>query len=57
MDNQGFQHKFWLKVVLVGLLAGLIGGGIGVFAVNAWQNHEQNTVTSVPKGSEVQQKS
>lgn len=51
MDNQGFQHKFWLKVVLVGLLAGLIGGGIGVFAVNAWQNHEQNTVTSVPKGS------
>lgn len=51
MDNQGFQHKFWVKVVLVGLLAGLIGGGIGVFVVNAWQNHEQNTVTSVPRGS------
>lgn len=51
MDNQGFQHKFWMKVVLVGLLAGLIGGGIGVFVVNAWQNHEQNTVTSVPRGS------
>lgn len=51
MNNQQFQHKFWLKVVLVGLIAGLIGGGIGVFVVNAWQNHEQNTVTSVPKGS------
>lgn len=51
MDNQGFQHKFWVKVVLVGLLAGLIGGGIGVLVVNAWQNHEQNTVTSVPRGS------
>ncbi len=51
MDNQGFQHKFWVKVVLVGLLAGLIGGGIGIFVVNAWQNHEQNTVTSVPRGS------
>ncbi|HIW69911.1 MAG TPA: trypsin-like peptidase domain-containing protein [Candidatus Limosilactobacillus merdipullorum] len=51
MDNQGFQHKFWVKVVLVGLLAGLMGGGIGVLVVNAWQNHEQNTVTSVPRGS------
>lgn len=51
MDENKFRRRFWIKVVIVGLLAGIIGGGISMLAVNAWTNHEQNTVTKVPNGS------
>ena len=51
MDENKFRRRVWIKVVIVGLLAGIIGGGISMLAVNAWTNHEQNTVTKVPNGS------
>lgn len=51
MDENKFRRHFWMKVVIVGLLAGLIGGGISMLAVNVWTRHEQNTVTRVPSGS------
>lgn len=51
MDENKFRRRFWIKVVIVGLLAGLIGGGISMLAVNVWTRHEQNTVTKVPSGS------
>lgn len=51
MDENKFRRHFWMKVVIVGLLAGLIGGSISMLAVNVWTRHEQNTVTRVPSGS------
>lgn len=51
MDENKFRRRFWIKVIIVGLLAGLIGGGISMTVVNIWTRHEQNTVTKVPSGS------
>lgn len=45
------QRRVWLKVALIGLCAGLIGGAIAFGIGNAVENHVTNTATSVPAGS------
>ena len=41
----------WLGVIIVGLFAGLIGGGIALGINNLVQHHEEVTSTRVPAGS------
>lgn len=52
--KQGFKNlkgRLWLSVILVGLAAGLIGGGLALGINNLVQNHEQVASTRVPRGS------
>lgn len=48
------QRRVWTKVALIGLCAGLIGGGAAFGIGNAVENHVNNTATSVPAGSNKQ---
>lgn len=48
------QRRVWVKVALIGLCAGLIGGGAAFGIGNAVENHLSNTATSVPAGSNKQ---
>lgn len=45
------QRRLWVRVALIGLCAGLIGGGVAFGVGNAIENHVNNTATSVPAGS------
>ncbi|WP_076460311.1 S1C family serine protease [Limosilactobacillus caccae] len=48
---KNLRGRLWLGVILVGLLAGLIGSGIGLGINNMVQNHEEVTGTRVPSSS------
>jgi serine protease Do len=48
---KNLRGRLWLGVILVGLLAGLIGSGIGLGINNMVQNHEEVTSTRVPSSS------
>ena len=49
--KQAFKDRLWLGVIIVGLFAGLIGGGIALGINNLVQHHEEVTSTRVPAGS------
>ncbi|GGI62251.1 S1C family serine protease [Limosilactobacillus caviae] len=49
--KQAFKDRLWLGVIVVGLLAGLIGGGIALGINNLVQHHEEVASTRVPTGS------
>lgn len=49
--KQGFKDRLWLCVIVIGLMAGLIGGGIAFGIGNAVQNHLTVAGTKVPSGS------
>ena len=49
--KQAFKDRLWLGVIIVGLFAGLIGGGIALGINNLVQHHEEVTSTRVPTGS------
>ena len=49
--KQAFKDRLWLGVVIVGLFAGLIGGGIALGINNLVQSHEEAVSTRVPAGS------
>lgn len=49
--KQGLKDRLWLSVVLIGLVAGLIGGGLALGINNLVQHHEEVTSTKVPSGS------
>ncbi|MBB1078431.1 trypsin-like peptidase domain-containing protein [Limosilactobacillus sp. STM2_1] len=49
--KEGLKDRLWLGVVIVGLFAGLIGGGIALGINNMVQHHEEVTSTKVPSGS------
>ena len=49
--KQAFKDRLWLGVIVVGLFAGLIGGGIALGINNLVQHHEEVTSTRVPAGS------
>lgn len=49
--KQYFKERLWLGVVVVGLLAGLIGGGLALEINNTIQHHEEVVSTRVPSGS------
>lgn len=49
--KQAFKDRLWLGVVIVGLFAGLIGGGIALGINNLVQSHEEAVSTRVPASS------
>lgn len=49
--KQAFKDRLWLGVIIVGLFAGLIGGGIALGINNLVKHHEEVTSTRVPAGS------
>lgn len=51
MQNNGQGRKFWLKVILVGLIAGLIGGGCAMGAGSLIDNMRSSMSTKVPGAS------
>lgn len=50
-DRKPGSNRFWLKVAMVGLVAGLIGGGISLGANGVIQHFRENAATKVPAGS------
>lgn len=49
--QQNNNRRFWLKVVLVGLIAGLIGGGLALGAGNLINGIRSGVESRVPSGS------
>ncbi|MBD5806358.1 PDZ domain-containing protein [Lactobacillus sp. 0.1XD8-4] len=49
--REGLKDRLWLGVIIVGLFAGLIGGGIALGINNMVQHHEEVASTKVPSGS------
>lgn len=51
MQNSGQGKRFWLKVILVGLVAGLIGGACAMGAGSLIDNMRNGITTKVPGAS------
>ena len=50
-DDQPRRNCFWLKVAVVGLVAGLVGGGLALGANGVIQHYRETAATKVPSGS------
>lgn len=50
-DDQPRRNRFWLKVAVVGLVAGLVGGGLALGANGVIQHYRETAATKVPSGS------
>lgn len=49
--DQPRRNRFWLKVAVVGLVAGLVGGGLALGANGVIQHYRETAATKVPSGS------